>query len=493
MTMDRSSTVSRPFRPAAVFAALVALATIFAPLVPVRAEELGPNKSALIQGLLPTVVNISVQKDEPASPAPGVADASAGTSPDWTMPPPPDPNATIKSYVGSGFVIDPSGVIVTNYHVVEYAFEITVTFSDGSRLPAKMLSASRLADLALIKVEADHPLPAAHWGNSDKLQVGDQVFAAGDPFGIGLSVSAGIVSGLNRDIQNSPYDDLIQTDASINHGNSGGPLFDMQGDVIGVNSTIISPTSGSSGLGFAIPANSARFVVDQLQAYGWVRPGWIGVKVQTVTREIAEAMGMPHAQGSIVAWVLPTGPAKQAGLAIGDVILRYNGTTPSDERALLRDIAHTPVGNVITLDVRRDGTERPIEVTSAEWPRNQWDARDAPVPVLQPKITVPPDLGLGMSVLPEDTKAKLESQASMNGVLITSVAANSDSAQKGLAVGDVILSVHEKPVATPDDVRAGIKAARAEKRDYVLLLVLPKKADTPGPKWLALHLAQASG
>ena len=273
----------RAFAAAAVIAVMGA-----ATMAPARADDLGANKSELIRSLLPTVVNISVRKEEAATPNPGmVANANTPTG---------DAASTIKSYVGSGFVIDPSGLIVTNYHVVEGAFEVTVMFSDGTRRAGKVNSASRLADLALVKVEADQPLPAAHWGNSDMLHVGDQVFAAGNPFGIGLSVSAGIVSGLNRDIQDLPYDDFIQTDATINHGNSGGPLFDMQGNVVGVNSTIISPTAGSVGLGFAIPAASARFVVDQLRTYGWVRPGWIGVKVQTVTPEIAEAVGMQQAR-----------------------------------------------------------------------------------------------------------------------------------------------------------------------------------------------------
>lgn len=479
--MDRRLTRLQQFLLAAAIVAAVAWTAV----CPAIADDIGANQSELIRGLLPTVVNISVRKDEPPAPTPPAADASAAT--------PADPGANIKNYVGSGFIIDPSGLIVTNYHVVEYAFEITVTFSDGSRLPAKMQSASRLADIAIVKVDAGHPLPAAHWGNSDKLQVGDQVFAAGDPFGIGLSVSAGIVSGLNRDIQDSPYDDFIQTDASINHGNSGGPLFDMQGNVVGVNSTIISPTTGSAGLGFAIPASSARFVVGQLRTYGWVRPGWIGVKVQTVTGEMAEAMGMPQPEGSIVAWVLADGPANKAGLAIGDVILTFDGSKPSDDRALLRAIAHTPVGDKVPVVVRRAGEERTILLTTEEWPRNQWDARDAPVAVLRPKITIPPDLGLGLGVLPAEDKSKLASHIDLGGVLVTSVTPNSDSAQKGIKTGDVILRVQDNPVASPDDVRAGIAAARSGKRDYVLVLVLPQKSDVPGPKWIALQLGAAGG
>jgi serine protease Do len=485
--MDRCQTALRQFLSAAAIAAMVLCTAAF----PAHADDVGITQSELIQRLLPTVVNIAVHKVEaagPPDPAPGVQASMPGATTPAT-----DTTPTIKGYVGSGFIIDASGLIVTNYHVVEDAFEIAVTFSDGSRLPGKMLSASRLADLALVKVEADHPLTPAHWGNSDKLQVGDQVFAAGDPFGIGLSVSAGIVSGLNRDIQNSPYDDLIQTDATINHGNSGGPLFDMQGNVIGVNSTIISPTQGSAGIGFAIPSSSASFVIDRLRTYGWVRPGWIGVKVQTVTPDIADAMGMSRPQGSIVAWVLPDGPAKKAGLAIGDVILRYNSNTPSDERALLRDIAHTAAGDKVTLVVRRDGKETDIDVTPEAWPRNQWDAKDAPMPVQQPKINVPPGLGLSLAPLAEADRAKLGLENGLNGVLVTKVAPNSDSASRGLATGDIILRVQDKPVVTPDEVQAEVHAARASKRAFVLVLVLPKTTTVPGPKWVALQLGPPDG
>jgi serine protease Do len=446
------------------------------------AEDVGANKADLIRNLLPTVVNITVRKDDAGT----TADANAAA-------PGPDVSPSIKSFVGSGFVIDPSGEIVTNYHVVEDAFEITVTFSDGAPVPGHVLSASRLADIALLKVDVDHPLPAAHWGNSDLLQVGDQVFAAGDPFGIGLSVSAGIVSGLNRDIQNSPYDDLIQTDATINHGNSGGPLFNMQGDVVGVDSTIISPTTGSAGIGFAIPSNSAHFVIDQLRTYGWVRPAWIGVKVQSVTEEIAEALGLPRAQGSIISWVMADGPAAKAGLAIGDIIIRYDGAVPSDERALLRDIAHTPVGDTITLSVRRNGEERNILIPVEAWPRNQWEARDAPTPVLRPKIAIPPDLGLSLSAVDDGEKTKLGLDKGLNGVLVKSVAPGSDPARRGLSNGDVILRVQNTPVTTPAEVQSGIDAARMGKKDFVLMLVLPKVRDVIGPKWFALRLNAADG
>jgi serine protease Do len=455
---------------------------IWTAALPARAEDTGANKSELIRGLLPTVVNITVRKDEVAAPAPAAAEA--------TMPA-AGSGQTIKTFVGSGFVIDPSGLIVTNYHVVEGAFEVTVMFSDGTRLPGKIMNASRLADLALVKVEADHPLAAAHWGNSNLLQVGDQVFAAGNPFGLGLSVSAGIISALNRDIQNSPYDDLIQTDAVINHGNSGGPLFDMEGNVIGVDSTIISPTTGSVGVGFAIPSSSARFVIDQLRTYGWVQPGWIGVKVQQVTQEIADAMGMARPEGSIVSWVLSNGPAKKAGLEIGDVILRYDGSTPTDERALLRAIAHTTVGGRIVLTVRHDGDERSVPITVEAWPRDQWDALDAPTRVERPKVVIPRDLGLSLSALGAEERIKSGLGPDLDGVLVTAVAPDSDSVLRGMTSGDIILRVQDKRVATPADVQTDIDAARADKRNFVLMLVLPKQRKVPGPKWVTLRLGTA--
>jgi serine protease Do len=458
-----------------------ALALALAALGAASAADVGAAKSDLIPGLLPTVVAISTMKVDRAAQPPASAAA------DQRQPGPK--RQTVKAYVGSGFVIDPSGLIVTNYHVVEDAFEITVTMFDGTRLAGKTLYASRIADLAMVKVDTATPLKAAHWGDSDQLQVGDQVFAAGDPFGLGLSVSAGIVSGLNRDIQNSPYDDLIQTDATINHGNSGGPLFDMQGNVIGVDSAIISPTAGSAGLGFAIPSNTARFVLGRLRTYGWIRPGWIGVKLQQVTPDMAKAAGMAQAEGSIVAWVNPDGPAHAAGLQVGDVILRSGGLVPTDERALLRSIAHTEVGDGITLSVRQhDGSERDLAVKVGEWPRDQWELRDAPAPVQRPALAVPPGLGLSLAASTAKDRARLDLPAGQPAVLVTAVAAGSDPAEQGVAAGDAILRLQDTPVATPADVLAGLRSARAGKREFVLVLVWPKVRETPGPKWVALRL-----
>jgi len=267
----------------------------------------------------------------------------------------------------------------------------------------------------------------------------------------------------------------------------------MQGNVVGVDAAIISPTAGSAGLGFAIPSSSARFVVDQLRRYGWVRPGWIGVKVQTVTPDIADAMGMARPEGMIVAWVLPYGPAKKAGLEIGDIILGYNEKTPTDDRALLRLIAQTQVGDKVTMAVRHEGTLRNIPITVESWPRNKWDALDAPMPTQQPKIVIPPDLGLTLAAMSADDRTKLSLPDGVDGVLVTEIAANADAARRGVADGDIILRVQDAPVTTPAEVQSGIDAARADKRDFVLMLVLPKVRDVAGPKWFALQISAAGG
>jgi serine protease Do len=447
-----------------------------------RADVAAFDMPSIVARVLPTVVNISVRKLEQPSQAPSVAvtaDASVPLEPDSPL---------IKHYVASGFVIDPAGVIVTNYHAVENAFEIAITFQDGSKLPGSVINASRVADLALVKVPTDKLLPAAHWGDSDALHVGDQVFAAGNPFGLGMTVTSGIVSALNRDIQNSPYDDLIQTDAAINHGNSGGPLFDMKGGVVGVDSDLISPTAGSVGLGFALPASSARFVVDRLMGHDEIRPAWIGIKVQQITLDLAQGMGLIRPQGSVVSWVIPGGPAQKAGVQIGDIILRIDGKPPSDERALLRDIAETHAGDSITLTISRGGQEQSLSIATKEWPRSQWDKEDAPLQVKKPDLVIPRDLGLSLSAIPAANKANMGLEDGMAGVLITNVLPNSDPSGRGLHRGDIILRVWDQPVDSPEAVQSMIDAARAQNRNFVAMLVLTKEQTVPGPRWVALQL-----
>ena len=269
------------------------------------AQEMQFDRSALVQSLLPMVVNITALVVA-ATPPPQMAGAVTG---------PGVAPSEQKRQLGSGFVIDPKGEIVTNYHVVDGAYEVIATFSDGMQLEAKIEAADRLADIALLSVTPPAPLKAAEWGDSSTVKVGDAVLAIGNPLGVGLSVTGGIVSALNRDIMETPYDDYIQTDAPINHGNSGGPLFDMRGRVVGINTAIISPTAGSAGLGFAIPANGARFVIGQLRRFGWLHPGWLGIKVQQITSNMAEALGMEEPRGSIVAHVVESGAERRAGSA----------------------------------------------------------------------------------------------------------------------------------------------------------------------------------
>src|SRR5438477_2726137 len=252
--------------------------------------------------------------------------------------------------LGSGFVIDPSGLVVTNQHVVEGADTITVTLNDGSSLPATIVGRDEKTDLALLRVHPKAPLAAAHFGDSDHAHIGDWVIAIGNPFGLGSSVTAGIVSARNRDISAGPYDDFIQTDAPINRGNSGGPLFDMDGNVIGINSAIFSPSGGSVGIGFAIPSNLARDVIQQLRQFGIARRGWIGVRIQQVTPEIAEGLGLPTTQGALVAGVTGGGPAARAGLINGDLITGFDGKPVPDDRTLARIVADTPIGKTVNMD-----------------------------------------------------------------------------------------------------------------------------------------------
>jgi serine protease Do len=431
------------------------------------------SESAFFGKLLPSVVSVNVVKDVKR---PEPAMSASGTN-----------EATQHSF-GSGFVIDPTGVIATNSHVVQDAYQIDVTFADGTRVPAHLLKATRLIDVALIKIDVDHPLPAVHWGDSDALQVGDPVFVIGNALGVGISVSGGIVSGLNRNIMDSPYDDYIQTDAAINHGNSGGPMFNKQGEVIGINTALLSATSSWSGLGFAIPARSAQVVIDRLMHYGWLRPGWVGMKIQQVTPEMALALGMKQAEGSIVTAITPGGPAAEAGLRAGDVIMHLGTTTPHDERALLRAIATAPIGENITLGLWRDGKEQSLDVAIKEWPRSQWDMVDAPVSMPAPHHHVPPDLGIALAPLNDANRAQFSAAMVRSGVLVTGVAAGSDAADHGLAVGDVIERVQDRTVSTTEQVADALAATRADKREFVLVLVQPKSGDNNSIKWMTLRV-----
>ena len=458
---------------------------------PATARQIEPTSQAeLIRHLIPSVVNISVRiaVPGPTQPAPPATDHALASANAAAL------SQTVRAAVGSGFVIDPSGLIATNWHVVSDAFEIFVTFSDGTRLPAKVIGAWRVIDLALLKVDAGHTLQAVHWGDSSGMQIGDPVLAMGNAFGVGLSVSAGIVSALNRNIGDSLVDNFIQTDAAINHGNSGGPLFNLKGEVIGVNSAIISPTTANSGLGFAIPSNDAQFVFQRMgNIPDAERPAWLGAKIQAVTPEMAEAMGQPDLRGAIVAWVLPNEPAQKAGMIAGDVILRLDGETFSDDRALLRAITTRRPGEQVTFSVWRNGQEIELKVTLDVWPKTVWERNAAPPsPNVHPPI--PHDLGLTVARLTDTLRTTDGIAFDAKGVLITGVEPGSDASQQGIAAGDMVLQVGPNPVHSPEDLWREVDRARSEGRSFGLFMLLPKKqpveiSQFPGPKWIALRIA----
>jgi serine protease Do len=451
------------------------------------------SQADLVRGLLPSVVNITAHAEVSETPPDAVMANANATVPGKAS----SSNAlySVKTSAGSGFIIDASGEIATNWHVVVGAYEMVVTFADGTHAKAELVNASPLVDLALLKVSTGHPLPAVKWADSAKVQVGDPVLAIGNPLGIGMSVSGGLVSALNRNIMDTPYDDFIQTDAAINHGNSGGPLFDMKGSVIGVNSAIISPTSGNAGLGFAMPANDARFIFDRLSKRVLRRPGYIGAKLQALTPEMALALGMPEPhQGSIVAAVTDDGPARKAGVRPGDVLLSYGGETPTDERALLRAIARTDPGTTVSVGVRRQGQVIALPVKVEEWPTMWWEDVKGGAPGGPPHVSIPHDLGLSVAALDDKMRATYNVHPDASGVVVTGVLPGTDASRRGIGSGDVIEQVGDAVVGSATDVQREIDAMRADKRLFGLFLVMRKNqavtaAQLPGPKWYALRLA----
>jgi serine protease Do len=459
------------FRAAIVMAAFAAMTILQIAASPTAAADLRDllpfGRAHRIAELLPVVVAITTHKSIPDG-----TDASGA------------PQTRRAESFGSGFVIDPSGYIATNRHVIEDATDITVTLHDGTALPAKLIGAGNHIDLALLKVEAHKPLPAARWGDSKHVHIGDQVLVIGNPLGVGETVSSGIVSALNRDIMMGPYDDFIQTDAAINHGNSGGPLFDMRGEVIGVNTALFTPNpqGGSVGLGFAIPSNDAQYVLDQLRRFGHTRPGWLGVETQEVTPDIADAIGLDPPHGTIIASPYKDGPAARAGLRDGDVILKFGRETPKDMRALARMVEQA-TGETVPLTIWRDGKDQVVPVTITEW--TEPPAPDAAKPTPAAVTSQPPDLGLHTSTLTDDARAKHDLTAAQKGVLLTEIAPNTPASDQGLAAGDIILRVHGAAVTSPQDVQKQIDDARKEGHRHVLLLV----SGRDGLHWVALPLS----
>ncbi|WP_428928760.1 Do family serine endopeptidase [Marinibacterium sp. SX1] len=386
-----------------------------------------------------------------------------------------------SSALGSGFVISEDGYVVTNNHVIESADEIMIEFFNGEELEAKVVGTDPNTDIALLKVEAEEPLPFVTFGDSDTARVGDWVLAMGNPLGQGFSLSVGIVSARNRALSGS-YDDYIQTDAAINRGNSGGPLFNMDGQVVGVNTAILSPNGGSIGIGFSMASNVVTKVVDQLREYGETRRGWLGVRIQDVTDEIAEAMGLEQASGALITDV-PEGPAMDAGLLAGDVITTFDGVQVEDTRSLVRQVGNTEVGKSVRVVVFRDGTTKTILVTLG---RREEAERTVPAAMeqMQDEEAEREILGLTLSVLTEEVRGELGIPEGQTGLVVVDVDETSEAFEKGLRAGDLITEAGQQKVETLAALDERITEATEAGRKSLLLLVR-RGGD---PRFVALSL-----
>jgi serine protease Do len=382
--------------------------------------------------------------------------------------------------LGSGFVIDPSGIIVTNNHVIEGADEITVNFNDGSKLKATVKGRDEKIDIAVLEVKPTKPLTAVAFGDSEKLRVGDWVMAIGNPFGLGGTLTVGIVSARNRDINSGPYDNYIQTDAAINRGNSGGPLFNMEGEVIGINTAIISPSGGSIGIGFAIPASTFSGIISQLREFGEVKRGWIGVRIQDVTDDIAESLSMSSAKGALVAGVVEKGPAEAAGILPGDVIIEFDGKAVNAMHDLPRVVSEEPVGKEVQVKVFRKGKEVTVTAKIALLEDEKVASADDKSPEAAPKpapVVVSKALGLTLSDLTADLRTKYKIKDDVTGVVVTEVAAGSVASEKQVVPGDVIVEVAQEKVTTAEQVQKSLDKMKADGRRSALLLVANKDGD----------------
>ena len=476
---ERSALLSRSRR-------CLALLLAGAPLLVTSSLARGPDSVAdVAEGLQDSVVNISTTQTLKGS----AENAPGGPGPkgspfeeffdDFFDDEDSEGLPRKVSSLGSGFVIDPSGLVVTNNHVIEGADEIIINFTDGTKLKViKILGHDPKTDLALLKVEPKKPLKAVTFGDSGKMRVGDWVMAIGNPFGLGGSVTVGIISATKRDINAGPYDDFLQTDAAINRGNSGGPLFNMDGQVIGVNTAIISPTGGSIGIGFAVPSNSAVQVIDQLKQYGETRRGWLGVQVQNVTEEIATGLGLQEPKGALVAKVSPDSPAAAAGLQPSDVILTFDGQPIENMRSLPRAVAATSIGKSVAVELLRKGQHLDLTVTVGRLPEGEEaedavKSEDAPAPEPEREDL----LGLSIAPLTDELRERYKIGRAIEGVVITEVKPNSPAAQKNVKPGDVIVEVTQEKVKQPQDVKSRLLAVKKSGRRSVLLLLSDTKGE----------------
>src|ERR1700722_4775189 len=374
--------------------------------------------------------------------------------------------------LGSGFIVDTAGIVVTNNHVIADADEINVIMNDGRKIKAELVGVDKKTDLAVLKFKPPKPLTAVKFGDSDKLRLGEWVIAIGNPFSLGGTVTAGIVSARNRDIASGPYDNYIQTDAAINRGNSGGPLFNLDGEVIGVNTLIISPTGGSIGIGFAVPSKTVAGVVEQLRQFGELRRGWLGVRIQQVTDEIAESLNIKPARGALIAGVDDKGPAKPAGIEPGDVVVKFDGKEVKEPKDLSRVVADTAVGKEVDVVVIRKGQEETKKVTLGrldDGDKAVQASNKTPEPVEKP--VTQKALGLDLATLSKDLRSRYKIKDSVKGVIITNVDSASDAADKRLSPGEVIVEGAQEAVSNAADVKKRVDQLKKDGKKSVLLLV----------------------
>ncbi|MEM9026867.1 MAG: Do family serine endopeptidase [Pseudomonadota bacterium] len=470
-----------------VFSAWFAACALVITTTHVAAE--GPRSVApLVKRLAPAVVNISTSqriKGTRGRPLPSVPKGSPFEElfDDFFKKKDNGTERRKVASLGSGFVIDGvEGLVVTNNHVIDGADEIEINFSDGRKLKVeKVLGVDKKTDLALLKVNPDRPLPSVDFGSSERLEVGDWVLAIGNPFGLGGSVSMGIISAKQRDIKTGPYDDYLQTDAAINKGNSGGPLFNMNGNVIGVNTAIISPTGGSIGIGFAVPASVARVVIDQLRKYGETRRGWLGVRVQSVPEDLAASSNLKANTGALVASVASGGPAEAGGLKPGDIIVSFDGKAIEKVRMLLRFVAQTDEGRRAPVTVIRNGQRMDLNVTVGRLNEDPEAAKKAvppkrsEVPGEGKNLASGPVAGMELTTLTDELIARFKLKSGQSGLVVTRVLPDSPAARRGVTPGDRLVQADGRQITSRADLAQAMKLAReAQRRNLRLVLELPE-------------------
>lgn len=438
-----------------------------------QAQSVYPSFADLAEKLLPSVVNISTTHDKnDINHEEDELNNHIETTVDSIF------NAPISNKVslGSGFIIDENGYIVTNNHVIDKAKIISVILADDSVFEAELIGKDAKTDIALIKINANKKLTPVTFGDSDKIRIGDWILAIGNPFGLGGSVTAGIVSAKSRDIESGPYDNFIQTDAAINQGSSGGPMFNMAGELIGVNTAIFSTNGGSMGVGFAIPTNSIKFVLQELEKHGKVDRGWIGVKMQPTTLELNQSLGLKENKGAVITEVTPKASADKAGIMAGDVILKFENHEIDNTKNLSRIVAETPIGKKVAVEIWRNKQRQRVELTIEKMPDDKAPLKAIPQPNSEANDVIGNEepnwiIGLNLSEINADLMEKYQLPADTQGLFVLDVQSGSDAEKKGIRKGNIILSIDKRPIVDMTDIQNALQEAKLANNRPLLLQI----------------------